>query len=150
MAEPGYHFSMTNRATMSAKPEITNKHDASSKNNLVLADRPGVFLMPINSRMTSRIPATANSVGQSGLRWLTVSPIIQLASLRGLKARRCGGAGWKECGKTRARQALNPPGFYHHFQLQIPAGLRPFADTPPGTTRHQLLGEDCRCRRCDC
>ena len=57
---------------ISANPAIANSAAAIEKNNLELAERSGLFRKPTASRMTNKIPATANNIGQSGFRWLAI------------------------------------------------------------------------------
>ena len=60
------------RMIKSAKAAMANNDAASSRNSLEVAERFGVFRLA-SSRMTSKIPATASKVGQSGLSWLAIS-----------------------------------------------------------------------------
>ena len=64
---------ITRRIIKSAKAAKANKDAASSRNSLEVVERSGCFRILAASRSTSSIPATANSVGQSGLSWLTIS-----------------------------------------------------------------------------
>ena len=62
----------TKRPMMSVNPAIA-RAAAIMRNNLELIARSELLLKRTVSRMANKIPATANKVGQSGLRWLIVS-----------------------------------------------------------------------------
>jgi hypothetical protein len=77
------------RAMMSVNPAIANSAAAIKKNNLELAERSGLFRKPTASRMTHKIPATANNIGQSGFRWLAILQAERYQEYLSLQAQMC-------------------------------------------------------------